>query len=524
MIEASPAVGTPAWWLHRLLDKLAVQADHCEALDIYYRGENGIPIGADKAVRESYRRLMRMARTNFAELVVEAVRERMKPVGFRTGADSDDLGDSEAWRIWQANHLDADSSLVDRNALAMSLSFVIVGGVDPEIGAPLITPEDPRQVVVETDPARRRKVRAALKYWSDDVMGLDRAFLYLPGQVFKAARDSRDGRGVSKDGWVWEETTPEQLPPGLADVVPVVPFNLRPDTSGSPLGEFEPHLGVLDRINYTILNRLEIATLQAFRQRGISGVPNTDENGNEIDYDDIFASDPGALWVMPESAKVWESQQVDLGPLRSAIRDDVQDLAATTRTPLFYLTPEAANGSAEGASLAREGLVFKTQDRIVQASESWEQVMSLAFRFAGDATRARRGDMETLWASPERISTSEKYDAAAKAGAAGVPTRTIWADILGFSPQQIERMEIEAMQEALINAPLPEIVDGEAPAAGMDPDAIKAAADAMGVLIRAGVEPEDAARRVGLPGIKFTGAVPVSLRLPDDEAQGLEGK
>jgi hypothetical protein len=57
--------------------------------------------------------------------------------------------------------------------------------------------------------------------------------------------------------------------------------------------------------------------------------------------------------------------QVDLGPVRQAIRDDVQDLAAVTRTPLFYLTPDAANGSAEGASLAREGLVFKTEDRIV---------------------------------------------------------------------------------------------------------------------------------------------------------------
>jgi hypothetical protein len=46
--------------------------------------------------------------------------------------------------------------------------------------------------------------------------------------------------------------------------------------------------------------------------------------------------------------------------------------------------------------------------------------------------------------------------------------------------------------------------------------------DALGVAIRAGVDPQDAARQVGLPGIQFTGAVPVSLRLPQSEAKDLE--
>lgn len=40
--------------------------------------------------------------------------------------------------------------------------------------------------------------------------------------------------------------------------------------------------------------------------------------------------------------------------------------------------------------------------------------------------------------------------------------------------------------------------------------------DALGVGVRAGVDPADAAKRVGLEGIKFTGAVPSSLRLPPD--------
>jgi len=55
-----------------------------------------------------------------------------------------------------------------------------------------------------------------------------------------------------------------------------------------------------------------------------------------------------------------------------------------------------------------------------------------------------------------------------------------------------------------------------------DSAVIKAKADAMGVLIRAGVSPQDAARQVGFTGLEFTGATPTSLRLPVDDAAKLE--
>lgn len=440
---------SPGWWVNRLLKRLDSNRARFDLLDTYYRGENGIPTLAAKACRQSYARLMRMSRTNFAELVVEALRERVNPVGFRTGADGDDVADKEAWRIWQANSLDADSALVHRACFTMSESFVIVGQPDPDIGAPLITTEDPRQVVVECDPRMRRKVVAALKIFTDDVAGLDRIYLYLPGEVWKASRPMSESPALTLEsgGWEWDLETPERLP---KEVVPVVRFANRADSYNRAQGEFEPHLALLDRINFTILSRLEIATMQAFRQRGIKGVPDKDAEGNFVDYDDIFAADPGAMWNLPETAEIWESQQVDLGPLRSAIRDDVQDLAAVTRTPLFYLTPEAANGSAEGASLAREGLVFKAEDRIKQLGESWEWVMSLAFLMAGDEQRAAMPDLEIIWASPERFSLTARYDAAAKAQAAGVPWQTVMRDVLQFSPQEVERMAVERAADAFL--------------------------------------------------------------------------
>ncbi|GAA0200669.1 hypothetical protein GCM10009526_24110 [Glutamicibacter creatinolyticus] len=60
------------------------------------------------------------------------------------------------------------------------------------------------------------------------------------------------------------------------------------------------------------------------------------------------------------------------------------------------------------------------------------------------------------------------------------------------------------------------------PAGDLSPEDTKRAADALGILIRAGVDPMDAAQRVGLDGMKFTGAVPVALRMPEKDAERLE--
>ena len=51
---------------------------------------------------------------------------------------------------------------------------------------------------------------------------------------------------------------------------------------------------------------------------------------------------------------------------------------------------------------------------------------------------------------------------------------------------------------------------------------MKTAAEALGQLTRVGVDPDDAAVRVGLAGLSFSGAVPVSLRLPEADAVRLE--
>lgn len=48
-------------------------------------------------------------------------------------------------------------------------------------------------------------------------------------------------------------------------------------------------------------------------------------------------------------------------------------------------------------------------------------------------------------------------------------------------------------------------------------DGMKAKFDALGVAVRAGVDPANAALLIGLDGVRFTGLQPVSLKNPDGE-------
>lgn len=52
---------------------------------------------------------------------------------------------------------------------------------------------------------------------------------------------------------------------------------------------------------------------------------------------------------------------------------------------------------------------------------------------------------------------------------------------------------------------------------GWGANGMKAKFDALGVAVRAGVDPANAASLIGLGGVRFTGLQPVSLKNPDGE-------
>lgn len=458
---------SPGWWLKRLSERLldSGRQQRLKALGDRMDGHPPLPVGAENA-RKAFEAFQRKACSNFAELIVEALRERMRPIGIRTSVDGDETGDAIAWRVYRRSGMTVQLADVLDSMLGLSEGYMIVGPPgDDDPTVPLVTAEDPRQVITENDPARPNKVLAALKMFHDDVSDVDLAYLTLPRgdgrdkvTRYVAFRKARQLTGwhmkFNSQTWDWAAelggVDGEELP---VDHMPVVQF-----LNKRGKGEFETHTDILDRINHGILDRMVIATMQAFRQRAIKGLPTFypaghPKAGQEIDYEGIFVSDPAAFWQLPETADIWESGQLDLTPILTSVKDDVQHLAAVTRTPMYMFTPEGANQSAQGASLAREGLTFKGEDRIDRVDDRAALVMSLCFQYLPDdiryvdgpgGERLDRADLDTLqviWGPVERLSITERADAWSKTP--DLPMRTRLVKVLGVPPHEADQIMAE---------------------------------------------------------------------------------
>ncbi|MGK5677500.1 phage portal protein [Actinoplanes sp. URMC 104] len=463
MIETEVAY-SPGWYFKQLFNRLAEKErrDRLQLLDNHRRGKAPLPRGAENA-REAFEAFCRMARSNFAELITAALAERMRPVGFRTASDSDVTGDPEIGSLYKRAGLAVIAGDVHHAMLALSESYVIVGEFDDEIDAAVVTNEDPKLMIGWPDPVRPRRLKAALKVKHDEADNVDRAYLYLDGSVYgkgkpaavlvanrKASGSLGPIHGFNAKSWSWDEQRSGVL---AHDRIPVVRF-----ANKDELGEYEPHLDLIDRINHQLLQRMTVAVMQAFKQRAVKGLPQFYPSdfpdpalaGKLIDYAGVFASDPAAIWQLPETAEMWESGAVDLRPLVDAVSADVQHLASVTRTPLHLMMPAGDNQSAEGANLQREGLTFKARDRIDRTSDRWTQVLGLMLLQADPNTdRKALARMETIWASPELLSLAERADAAAKAKD-DIPVRSRLTHLWQFPPDVVDQMMTERADEMLL--------------------------------------------------------------------------
>ena len=473
---------SPGWWAR----VLAVQLQHrryslqwsrhlynpdgvrppLELLNDYLRGEPPLTGEIGKGWNRSSREFLRMSRMDYAELAVGAVADRIMPIGWRTATDANRDGDAAAKQISDVNELPLIFGDNLRNMLSMADSYMVVGppGVGRKVAT--ISVEDPRDTITAEDPATRQPI-AGLKLYRDDWDARDVAKVYLPGTpsrvytLVSTARSSTITRaGIVRmsspsSSWMFDESEGGEsgapLPKQFDNQIPMVRF-----TNKGGVGEFEPHLPVLDRINDTIFESVTIAKHQAFRQRAFKGLPLVYPEGHElagepIEYDeDAFAADPGSLWNLPPGVDIWESSPVDLGPIRLMIRDDVMGFAAVTRTPLSMITPDAANGSAEGASTMREAHVFRTEDRMRRCHYGLNKVMAYAFAWDGDTARSDPTNVQTIWAPIERYSLQEKMAAAATARAAGLPQASIFTDVMGYTPADLPRLDQERTDDLLL--------------------------------------------------------------------------
>lgn len=460
MIDAT-VVRSPGWFFKRLMDRLggSQRKADLDMLNNYLIGKPPLPQGAENA-RSAYESFARMARLNLAELATSALANRLRPVGFDTIRESDATGDKEIGSLWHRAGLPVVAADVHRHTFALRESFVVIGEVDEDTDAAIVTYEDPRWMVGIPDPVRPNKLIASLKVKYDEEDDVDRAYLYLDGkitggmaQIWVAKRKSYGQLGpiwgFNPREWDWD---PEHSGTLAHPRIPVVRFPNLGD-----LGHYEPHLDALDKINHQILQRMTIAVMQAFRQRWVKGLPShypddfevVELRGRPIDYSKTFVSDPAAFWQLPPEADIGESASVDLSPLINSIQEDIKQFAFATGTPIYMVDSGNDNSSAEASTASRETLLFTARDRIERFKPRWANVVGLMMLQAGETNVKLIRSLQAKFAPPELLSLSERADAAAKA-ANDVPRRSRLLDLWGFDPEVVDRMMTEWADEQLL--------------------------------------------------------------------------
>ena len=437
MLDKTP--GSPDWYLDRLGRKILAQQPRYDLLESYMIGDHPLPSGDQRYVR-ALRELQKRARTNYFGLVTMAPVERMQVLGFRFGATEG--SDKDAAHIWQANEMDYQSNLLHLSAAVFGDSYVVVSPPETPDGAPEVTVEDPRYYAVELDPQKKHKVVAACKIWADDISQQIVAVVYLPsGIYYYVGPNVRDVDIYSiptltdrlfshSNGLERTWSTPNPI-----GEVPVVRFAWRMTFTSTSMGEAEDVIDIQNRINTEILNRLIISRSQAYKQRMIAGVklPATKGRNKKPPFDP--AAD--ALWIVSdENAKMFEFKEADITQLLKAIRDDVGDMAAITKTPPHYLLGEVVNVSGDALKAAETGLVSKTRQRMRSVGWGWERVLRLCFKYMGDP-RAEEAVASVIWEDPETKSRAELADAMTKEVSAGVPL-ALAMQRAKFTPEEIE--------------------------------------------------------------------------------------
>jgi hypothetical protein len=425
-------------WLPILLKRLDDRAPRVRQLRSYVNGDAPLPEMGENT-REAWKKFQKKARTNWGELVVEALAERCVYSGVTVG---DELSEDQTAReIVRRNRLVIQIGDLAREMFTTSVGYMIVGR--DSFGRAVITAESPDYVYAAVDPLMPWKARAAVKVWRDVDEGHDYAYVWVKGYRAKYSRpifDEENKPILLANSGDWAPDSQETYTGEL----PVYVFENHGGT-----GEFETHTDVLDRINLGLLQRIVTVAMQAFKQRALKGgLPQGDE-GDDPDWAKIFEPAPGALWDLPEGIDLWESQDSAQGILAmlAASKDDIRDFAAATRTPINTLLPDGANQSAEGAAFAREGLVFKAKDRIERLKVGLNEVIAAALRIEDSSFDQT---VEVSFAPAENVSMTEKSAAAAQAVTGGVPWRTRMTDIYGYSADAVDRMELELASEALI--------------------------------------------------------------------------
>ncbi|MEO6627622.1 MAG: phage portal protein [Aquihabitans sp.] len=439
--------------------------------------------------------------------------------------------------LWDDNWLALEAPQAGVSSLIHATSFLVAtqGGEDePEV---LITAKDAMSGTGRWN-RRKRALDAFMSVIDVDKKGIPtEVVLYLPGLNIRMARDKK---------WSVVDRTEH------AYGVPVEALTYRARL-GRPFGASRISRAVMslhDSAVRTVIRSEVTAEIYSVPQRVMLGADASIFQNADGTQGSGWQSVLATIWGIPDDeeaavprADIKEFSSAPQDPHVAQLRAWAQLFSGETSIPVtsLGLGGEANPTSAEAYHASREDLISEAEGTTDGWSPAWRRTMLRGLAMLNgwdeDEIPAEVLELQPRWRSPANLSRASAADAAVKTISQfpWLADSELGLEIYGFDDDFIARAmaerrrvggsaALDAIRQAVeANRP---VVTGETDPAqvGMSAREIREKADAMGVLIRAGVSTESAAEQVGLTGVRFTGAVPVSLRLPESDANKLEGQ
>lgn len=496
---------------------------------------------------------------NYARIVITSRLSRMEIASITT---EDDTANAILEEVGNANAIDQELQDAFEAALYYGDSYLIAWP-DEEAGSVDIFYNDPKNTRVFYEVENPRKKRYALKRWQEgDRM---RVNLYYHNRIEKYITKGTVSQSYNEGDFTQFIEEDVAWPLNHENGMPV--FHLRTNRQyGTP--EHKQAFGPQNAINKLLASQVSSIDFTNFPQRYFledptanDGVnPQADFGADSDDNDDNVLANlkagPGGVWNLKGVKQVGQFDPTSPDIFVTPFKAYIESMSTVTSTPMHAFNVGALP-SGESLRAAEAPLNKRVESLEVLFGSTVRELHEYVLEITGFAG-AR---VSVTWTPAGSYDDSDVWAVVDAKVSAGVPLRVALVEA-GYTTAQVDEWypeeaatyspkELSVLADAIqklsgattlgilsteeARALLPdaiklevvadpvavlEAVEGDTAApAG---EGIKEKADAMGILIRAGVNPEDAARRVGLAGVEFTGAMPTSLRLPESEAAKLE--
>lgn len=416
----------------------------------------------------------------------------------------DGFSDDATWLdAWQANGMDGRQGVTTREAIGFGYSY--------GMSLPTTKLDGSRGVVMRPISAAKTFAHFA-DPWDE----------YPQWALYRSAK-KRGGGSWSGDWYFFDEhhwyrftgspATPQDLEvfEHALGYCPVVRLSSELTTDETPPSTIEDAIKVWQRIvDYTFTLSM-VMRYGAFPQKWAAG--GKISGGVRVSIDSLLHAEGEA----GEGTRFGAFPQASISDVVSGLESAYRDLSAILNIPPHYFLGAVVNMSAEGLEAA-EAKYFRDIDERQQAlAEGYELWLRTSAAILGRDDVAADVSAEVHFKDQRTRSLAQIADAVTKLIQDGAPYELVFSFIPGWSKQDVLEAAEHARQQAAADMRAQTLSSAPAPAetavttSGDDADVLRKKFEALGIGVRAGVDPAAAADIVGLPGIKFSGT-PVSVR------------